>query len=328
MATDGRAITAAAAGQSSLPPLRLVLLLVIVTLLWGINWPVMKVTVSALPPFTFRVFCISAAGCTLLLLARLTGERIRLDARLIGPLCLASLFSVTGWHMFTAYGLLFVGGGRAAIIAYTMPIWAALLSVVVLGERFNWRRVAALAVAMVAMAILIIPDLARLGGSPLGTICVVLAAVSWAGGIVATKAFDWRIGTLALSGWQLLTGGIPIVLAWPFVEPMPDLAAVTTETWLALAYVTFVALVFCFSTHVRLIRIMPASVAALMPIAIPVVGVISSAIMLGEPVGLGEVVALSLVLLSLALVVLPSRRGDQVKMRSGVLSASTETARS
>ena len=289
--------------------LRLAALVLAVTLLWGINWPVMKVSVGEFTPFTFRAFCVTVAGTTLLLLAWLTGERLLPARRLLWPLVVASLFAVTGWHMFTAYGLLYVGGGRAAIIAYTMPVWAAVLSVIFLHERLTARRITALAIGMGAMGLLLIPDMARIGGSPLGALIILLAAMSWAAGIVATKAFDWQIGTLALTGWQLLVGGIPIVLAWPLVEGPPDLASVSLIGWLALAYVIFAGLVFCFSTHVRLIRTLPAMVAALVTLAIPVVGLLSSAIMLGEPIGAGELAALALVLVSLTLVLVPARSG-------------------
>jgi drug/metabolite transporter (DMT)-like permease len=230
-----------------------------------------------------------------------------LPRRLLGPLVLVGCFAVTGWHLLTAYGLLYVGGGRAAIIAYTMPIWAALLSAIFLRERLTARRAAALAIGMLAMAILLAPDLGRIGGAPIGVILITGAAISWAIGIVGTKAHDWQIGTFALTGWQLLVGGIPIVVALPIVEGLPDLSHVSTTAWLALTYCVVVGLVFCFSTHVRLIRVLPAMVAALVTLAIPIVGLASSAVLLHEPVGASEFTALLLVLVALSLVLLPTR---------------------
>jgi len=109
---------------------KLALLIVAVTILWGANWPAMKLAVSEFEPWTFRLVSVVGAGLTLLVLAGLAGEPIMLERRLVLPHLAISFFGVTLWHMLTAYGLLWVGGGRAAIIAFTMPIWATLLSIV------------------------------------------------------------------------------------------------------------------------------------------------------------------------------------------------------
>ncbi|MDF1585114.1 DMT family transporter [Marinimicrococcus flavescens] len=285
--------------------LRLVALIAVVTVLWGLNWPAMKIAVTGFPPWTFRAACVLGAGLTLLLLARLSGEPVRLERRLVAPLCLAALTGVTAWQMLVAYGLMHMGSGRAAIIAFTMPIWAALLSALFLRERITTRVLMALALGMAGMALLLGAELARVGASPLGAALMLLAALSWGAGTVATKAWDWRIGTMALAGWQLVVGGLPILAVWALVEAPVDLSGVDLSATLALLYVVFVALVFCFTSYLRLVRLLPASVAALSTLAIPVVGLSSSALLLGEPVGLREGGALLFILAALALVLMP-----------------------
>ncbi len=288
-------------------------LIVAVTILWGANWPAMKIAVLELEPWTFRVVTVLGAGLTLLLLARITGEPIRMERRLVLPHLAISLAGVTLWHMLTAYGLMFIGGGRAAIIAFTMPVWATLLSILFLGERPTPAMGLALALGMAGLAVLIGPDLARVGEAPLGALLILLAAIVWAIQTVATKAYDWRIGTMALSAWQLLAGGVPILLVWFWLGAPPDPARLSLEGILALLYVVFVALVFCFTTFLRIVRLLPAIAASLSTLAIPVVGVASSAWLLGESVGLREIAALVLVLAAIGLVLLPravaARRG-------------------
>ncbi|MCB1835850.1 MAG: DMT family transporter, partial [Geminicoccaceae bacterium] len=132
---------------AAVPRLALILIAAI-SILWGLNWPAMKFVVGELDPWTFRVFSVYGAGLTLLLIARLTREPMAVPRGLRGRLALISFFAITCWHMLTAYGLGFVGGGRAAIVAFTMPIWAMLLSVAFLGERLDLRRVLALACGM------------------------------------------------------------------------------------------------------------------------------------------------------------------------------------
>lgn len=309
--------TTAAAQQSPDTPAvsraTLSALIVAVTILWGANWPAMKIAVLELEPWTFRVVTVLGAGLTLLLLARITGERIWMERRLVLPHLAISLAGVTLWHMLTAYGLMYIGGGRAAIIAFTMPVWATLLSILFLGERPTLAMGVALVLGMAGLAVLIGPDLARVGEAPMGALLILLAAMVWAIQTVATKAYDWRIGTMALSAWQLLAGGVPILIVWLWLGTRPDPTRLSLEGILALLYVVFVALVFCFTTFLRIVRLLPAIAASLSTLAIPVVGVASSALLLGETVGLREVVALVLVLAAIGLVLLPravaARRG-------------------
>jgi drug/metabolite transporter (DMT)-like permease len=281
---------------------------VAVMAVWGVNWPMMKLAVAEIPPWSFRVASVYAAGLTLLLIAALRGERLRLAPSRIVPLLGVGMFAVTGWHMLTAYGVMMMGSGRAAIIAFTMPVWAALLGAVVLKERVDRRRGAALALGTAGMALLIATDIARVGAAPFGAFLILAAAVAWAVGIVLTRAVDWGIGTIALTGWQLVIGGLPILLLWPLIEGVPDLAGVTWRAWGALGFVTFVALVFCYTAHVQIVRTLPAALAALSTLVIPIAGVASSALLLGEPVGWPELAALVFVLASMRLVLVPAPR--------------------
>lgn len=307
------ATAAPASGDPSASRAQLTALIVAVTLLWGANWPAMKLAVMEFDPWTFRVASVLGAGLTLLVLARLSGEPILMERRLVLPHLAISLAGVTLWHMLTAFGLLYIGGGRAAIIAFTMPVWATLLSMFFLGERPTLTLGLALLLGMAGLAVLIGPDMARLGEAPSGALLILAAAIVWAIQTVATKAYDWRIGTMALSAWQLLAGGIPILLLWLWLGAWPDPARLSPKGILALLYVVFVALVFCFTTFLRIVRLLPAIAASLSTLAIPVVGVASSAWLLGEPIGLRELVALLLVLSAIGLVLLPralaARRG-------------------
>jgi len=285
-------------------PTTALLLIIAISLLWGLNWPAMKLVVGELSPWTFRVVCVAVAGLSLLGLARLTGERIVPPKHLWLPLVLLSVVHVSNWHMLTAFALTQIGGGRAAILAFTMPLWASLLGVLVLKERLRWRQVTALGLGLAGIALLLLPELGRTGVVPTGYLLMIGAAIAWGIGTVGQKLRQWQIGILALSGWQLVIGGVPIVVAWLILEPEPDLSRVTPLGLAALAYVVFVALVFCFSSYIRLVSILPANIAAISTLAIPVVGLWSSALLLGEAVGITDVLALVLVVSALALVLL------------------------
>ncbi len=279
-------------------------LLVSLTLTWGVNWPLMKLALLEIPPWTFRSLCLSLGGATLLLLTRLAGQRVGFPLRRLPAMALTALFNITGWHLCSAFALLHTGSGRAAIIGYTMPLWVALLSALWLGVRPSTRQLLALGLGMAALALLIGQDLRMLGTAPIGALLMALAALSWAIGTVLVKKLAWQeMSVLALTGWQQLLGVLPILVGWWLFEPVPDLAGLSGPAAFGLFYTIFVAMVFCHTAYFKLVAILPAHVAAIGTLAVPVVGVISAALLLAEPVGWSELVALLLVVSGLFLLI-------------------------
>ena len=292
---------------TALPPTGF-LLLAGLTLFWGLNWPIMKVALDEIPVWTFRTICLLGGGSGLLLISWLGGRRLRLSRREIAPMVLCTLFVVVAWHLFSGYGVSLMEAGRASIIAFTMPVWAALLSVPVLGETFSWRKGLALLLGMAGLALLIGPDAVALGRAPLGALCMLGAAVSWAIGTVAFKRVAWEAGVTTVVGWQLLIGALPISLGMALLEGWPEVSEISSLAWGATAYILAFPMLFCHWAFYSVVRLFPASLAAIGTLMIPVLGVLSSALLLDEVVGLREALALLLVCSALAAVLIQPRR--------------------
>jgi drug/metabolite transporter (DMT)-like permease len=276
--------------------------------MWGTNWPAMKVVLAELPVATFRTICCAFGGLALLALARAAGERVFVPRGDRLPLVWVSLCNITGWHVGTAVALLFIPAGRASIIAFTMPVWAALLAQPMLGERLTAQKLLGLALGVTGLAILIAPELDRFLAAPFGVLGVLGAAMSWALGTILMKRHRWAISSAQLSGWQLLVGGLPIFIATPFLDdPVAALLGMSARTALVLVFVLGIAMVFAQWTWVRLVRVLPASIAAIGSMAVPVVGVLSSALLIGESLGVPELASLVLVVAAIALVLMPRR---------------------
>lgn len=284
-----------------------VALFAVVTILWGANWPAMKLGVGGFDPWTFRVLVLPTAAAVLFSLARLKGDDLSLPRRLWWPMVIPAV-TVTGWHLLTAYGLMSIGGGRAAIIAFTMPIWAALLGTWFLGERVDLGRAAALALGLVGLALLLASDFNELDAAPIGALLMAIAALTWAIQTVAVRSVHWRISPLVLTAWQLLLGWLPIGLYWAVAVGPQGLEGVPASAWFGWAYTTFIAMVICFASYTWLVTQLPALVAAIGLMAIPAVGLISSALVLGEPVATLDLVALAFVLAGQAIVLRPRRK--------------------
>ncbi len=280
------------------------LLLAVLTVLWGVNWPMMKRAVAEVPVWTFRSICLFGAGAGFILICRFAGQSFRIPRGQVRPLLIVSLFNITIWHICSAAGLVHLAASRATIIAFTMPLWATLLAVPLLGERPTAYTVGGLVAGLGGMAILILPQYESVLAAPVGPVVMMVAAMSWALGTVALKYYRFTMPVAVLTGWQLILGGIPVAIGAIAFDHGFDPSAVSWEAWLATAYAVIVATLFCHWAWFKLVRRFPAVAISVGSLAIPVVGVLTSAIGLGEPVGWDALTALALVLTALFLVLI------------------------
>jgi drug/metabolite transporter (DMT)-like permease len=160
----------------------------VLTLVWGCNWPVLKLGVTEIAPLTFRSLTLPFAALGLLLVARLAGDSIRIPRRLWGKVALLALFNIAGWNGLVLFGLQQLPAGRSAILAFTMPVWSVLFSLMLLSEPLSRRRILGVLLGMVAMGVLLGDDI--LTGSADGG--------SWPG-----AAIGWALGTVLLRKWKV-----------------------------------------------------------------------------------------------------------------------------
>ena len=295
------------------------ILLASLGLFWGLNWPGMKIVLGEMTVWWFRVFSVAAGAIGLLGVAKLASGTIWLRRREVVPLLIVAVFAIVGWHLFTGYGVALMPAGRASIIAFTMPVWASLLAIPILGEAMTKAKLIGLMLGVAGLAVLIGPDLIVLQTAPFGALFMLGAAVTWAIGTVLFKRFRWGSPITALMGWQLAIGLIVLLPGAIALEPFPDLTALSLDAWLAIAYLFTVPMVYCQWAYLKVVSIFPAAIAAIGTLLVPIVGVYSSALILGEPVGWSELAAMGLICAALAVVlVLPALRRPKVGVRAKV----------
>jgi len=279
------------------------LLLATLALFWGVAWPAMKIVLDEMPVLAFRAISC-ASGSAALLLARISGEPIRLPLRVLAPLVVVAFLNVTLWQISMAYALTLMPAGRASIIAYTMPAFATLFGWIFLRERLTAARLAGLALSMAGIGVLVAPKLDRFMAAPLGVLLMLVAAASWAGGTVGMKYFRWPFSIMQNTGWQFVIGGIPILLLALATGSNPHLGTLSTQALAALLYVVTFPILFCQWAWFKAVDMLPGSISAMGSLAIPVVGTLSAAALLAEPLDAFELLALVLVVMGLALVAL------------------------
>ena len=294
-------------GEPDHLPRRLWWVLAGLTLAWGFNWTALKVALSEVPPWTFRSLCLGLGSAVLFAALRAGGQRLPLPRGQWGRLWLLALLNITSWNMLVAFGVGMIPSGRAAILAYTMPVWAVPLSVWLLGERITGAKLAGLVLGLTGLAFLLGEHLVGLGEAPLGSLLVLGAAISWALGTVLQKRFPVDLPVGPYTAWIMLLGGVPIFAGAAALEDWRALANVSLWPALGTAYNVFIAFAFAHWAWIKIATSVPVSVFSISMLLIPVVGVLSGMLFLGERPAWTEYAALALVLAALLTVLRPRR---------------------
>src|SRR5262245_51666051 len=211
------------------------LFLVVLCLGWGLTWPMMRIALSQIPPFSMRVSSLALGVLTLFSLAFLQGRRLRVTSmRTWTHLCVASFFNIVAFSIFTPFAQLHADTSRVAIVVYTMPIWATLFALPILRERLAATRAVALALCIAGMAVLIYPLTAL--GVPTGILLAIGAAVSWAAGTVYLKWARLDGDPMAIALWQIIIGFVVLGAVLPVVEGSLHLTQAHTGAILALIF--------------------------------------------------------------------------------------------
>jgi drug/metabolite transporter (DMT)-like permease len=243
---------------------------------------------------------VPASGLLILALALVLGQRVTAPRAAWPPLLISAFCNVTLWHAFSAFGVAAMESGRASVIAFTMPLWAAVLARLFLAEPIGARRTLALALGAGGIGALLSPDLARFAADPVGPLMMTGAAVAWAAGTLWQKRIGWAIPVLPHTGWQLLLGGLPIVAA-AFMFDTAEAADWSPGIVVLVVYSIVGPLGFCYWAWYKVVTLFPTHVAAIGTLLIPVLGVASGAAILAEPFGVAEIAALVLVSAAIAL---------------------------
>lgn len=285
--------------QAFSPPRNSLILLMLLSLFWGVNWPIMKIVLAEWPIWTFRALCCAAGAIGLLSIAKMTGQQIRVPEGQWPRLTITALFNITGWNVLSVYGLSNLPSGRAAILAFTMPLWGILLGRLVLGEPLTLRKLSGMILGLGGLILLIGSDIHQLQAAPLGSLCMLAAALCWAIGTVLVKRYPVTLPIASVVGWQMLIGGLPIFVGALLLDTnVPANPSLTPM--IGVIYNMLICIIFCYWAWFKILSTLPASISALSTLMIPCIGVFSGALVLKESPGWQEFTALALIIAALS----------------------------
>jgi len=272
------------------------LLLVCVVVIWGANWPILKMGLAHTSPLWFAVLRMVLGVISFAAVLAPLG-RLKLPARQDWPLVWSvSLLQMAAFSALINVALLSVPAGRSAILAYTTPLWVTPGAVLFLGERLTRARALGLTLGLAGVAVLFNPitfDWSK-PASVWGNLMLMAAALVWAAAILHVRGHRWAGSPLDLAPWQMLVALPPLaLLAW-LVEGPPQADMSPTFLWVA-AYNGPLATAFAFWAAITVTRMLPAITVSLAFLCVPVAGLAFSALILGEGMSAGDLLGLALV---------------------------------
>ncbi len=284
------------------------ILLALLTLFWGLNWPVMKISVREYPPLTFRLLCMLGGIAVIWLAARFQKAPLAIPQGQVLTVLKLAIPNMFIWHALIIIGVRMLSSGRAAILGYTMPAWAVIAGLVFFRDRISRSALAGIVMAMSGAMLLLSSELSRISGQPLGPVTVLMAAAAWGFGTVLMKRTQIDMPTISLTLWMLsfATVGIAILVV---VFELPQVRWPNWIEWLGIIYNAAIIFGFAHVVWFQLARSLPPVASSLSVMFIPVIGTFSGAWMLGEEPHWQDYAAIALILGAMSTVMF-RRPGD------------------
>ena len=286
--------------------LLLLALLTLLTLLWGTNWPLFPYAVREVSVWTFRAVAVLGAGLVLLTVARVRGLSLVIPRRHWRTVVVATFFYLVLWNIASTYAAVMIPSGQAAVLGFTMPLWAALIGWAVGGQRLTQRLLLALALGAAAVGLLMWRSLGVYAQAPLGVALGLLAGIGWAVGTMILKRGQVLVPAMVLTGWQLLITAVPTGIGAIVLGDgqwfMPS--------WTSILLITYIMLVPMAIGNVAwftIVGLLPTTVAGLSSILVPVVAMVSGALIHGEPLGPVQWAAMACCAAALRLALVPGK---------------------
>ena len=282
--------------------------LLLLTLMWGVNWPMMKLSLQELTPLYFRAITMSLGALWLFAYVASKGERMRPSRAEWITIAWLGLPNVLGWHTLSIFGVQELASGRAAILGFTMPIFTVLLGAAFFNERITPRVRLAVLCAGIAIGLLLWHELQRLSGRPAGIAWMLGAAFCWGLGTLQFRRAHLTLSPMVVTVWMLLLGSVVVWTLALMLEPRPLAADFSLPMWLSLAYGVLINYGVAQLIWFGMARDLPPATSAMSVMAIPLVGTLSATFIVGEVPHWQDWVAIAFVMMAIASVLWPARQ--------------------
>ena len=275
-------------------------------LVWGSTYLAIRVMVETMPPLLSAGARFAAAGAVFWAVLGLSGgrERVRVTrAELAGAALVGTLLCFGGNGLVTVAEK-DVPSGLAALIIGSVPLWVVLMRMSH-GDRVPRATLAGVALGFAGLAVLVLPG-DRPGDAPLwGVLVIVVASVSWAAGSFYSRRLPLPTDAFASTAYQMLLGGAGMSLVGLVAGEAGglELAAFSTRSLVAFAYLVLAGSLLAFTAYVWLLKNAPISTVATYAYVNPVIAILLGWAILAEDVTGTTVAGAAAIVVSVASVV-------------------------
>lgn len=299
-------------------------MLVVLCVIWGSTWPVLKLGLNEIPPLSLRALSAGLGALTLYLVCRIKQRSFRIpSAKAWAHVFIASQLNVVAFTVLSSFAQLTAATARVAILAYTMPIWAVLLAWFLLGERPNRVQAIALVLCIAGLGVLVYPLMAS--GIPLGIVLALSTGVSWAAGTVYLKWANIQADPMGVASWQMTIAFVVISTLMLGFDGGLDLSHAHRDGFLAIFWIGILGNGAAYGLWFTIVRRLPATTASIGVLGSPVIGVVTSVLILGERPTASDLIGFALIFSASACVVL-TRRQAPVIISPGIAGKKEEGA--
>ena len=284
-------------------------LLVILTVVWGLNWPVMKLGVTGMPPLQFRTLSMWLGLPVLALALVWLKVPFAMPRKHWRELLLLAATNMFIWHVCIILAIQSLSSGRAAILGYTMPIFSAILGAIFFASVMTKRNWLGVAAAALGVALLLWHEMTGLSGKPLGVALALTAAATWALGTQLLRRTKIELPTLTISFWMTVLACVVMTALTVTFERdawvMPS--HISGNSWFAIVYNAVLVFGFAHAAWFFLARTLPPVASTLSVMMIPILGVFAGAYWLGEVLHWQDWAAVALMVVAIASVLVPKK---------------------
>ncbi|MEI6485630.1 MAG: EamA family transporter [Sphingomonadales bacterium] len=281
---------------------RALLLALAVVLVWGSNFAVIGATLHALPPLLFAALRFAAVVFPLIFFVR----RPAVPWRILAGYGIAIGVGQFGLLFIAING--YIAAGLASLIVQSQAVFTIAMAMILSGERLKPLQYGALALALAGLAVI----LGHTGGdvTVTGIVLVLGAALGWSLGNMVQRSAG-KVDMLGFITWASLFSVPPLALmalwfeGWPAIHTA--LLAATPAVWAAIAWQAVGNTLFGYGAWGWLLARYPATSVAPTSLLVPVIGMASTALFLGEPLPGWKLFAAALIVGGLAVNVLATR---------------------
>lgn len=285
----------------------LYILLLAVVLIWGINWPMNRIGMDYMPALWHSAIRMAVGCAFMFMLVVISGQLTRPTKQDLPLILIIGILQLALFTSCINLGLQHVNPGRSAILVYTVPLFVTPIAILFLNETLNRNKLIGLILGFIGIMILFSPwDMQWSKEMLYGHSILLCAAILFAIAICCTKNLKSSLSPLQLLPWQLLVGTIIAFIFALWDDPNP------TITWTApaigaMTYTGILAAGIAYWLITIVGRKLPAITVSLGLLGVPLTGVISSYLILDEPITMSMKIAMMLIFAGLLFVALDKR---------------------